>query len=88
MYPFLRRLRNTFDYAEYGGAPLLGINGVCMICHGESSAKAIISALIVARDMVSFQVNRKIEAILTAGKNGDKTAIDYDMNGVSLSKSD
>ncbi|MFH1700249.1 MAG: phosphate acyltransferase PlsX [Candidatus Zixiibacteriota bacterium] len=86
MYPFLRRLRKAFDYAEYGGAPLLGINGVCLICHGDSSARAIISALMVARDMVSFQVNRKIEAVLTAGQNGDNEAVDYNINGESLSK--
>ncbi|MEE9443835.1 MAG: phosphate acyltransferase PlsX [candidate division Zixibacteria bacterium] len=86
MYPFLRRLRNTFDYAEYGGAPLLGVNGVCLICHGESSGKAILSALMVARDMVSFQVNKKIEAVLMPGQNGDEEAVDYNINGVSLSE--
>ncbi len=39
--PFLRRLKKTLDYAEYGGAPLLGVNGVTIICHGGSSSRAI-----------------------------------------------
>lgn len=82
MSPFLRRLRNTFDYAEYGGAPLLGINGVGIICHGESSSKAIRKALMVARDMVTHQVNKKIEKVLLAGQNG-QAPIDYNINGVS-----
>ncbi len=81
MSPFLRRLRNMFDYAEYGGAPLLGINGVCIICHGGSSSKAIRQGLMVAREMVDRQVNQKIEAELLAGRNGDGVFSDYNMNG-------
>jgi phosphate acyltransferase len=81
MNPFLRRLRNTFDYSEYGGAPLLGINGVCIICHGGSSGKAISQALTVARDMVDHQVNQKIEAELAAGDRGKTAAVDYRING-------
>lgn len=82
MSPFLRRLRNTFDYAEYGGAPLLGINGVCMICHGESSSRAIRKALAAARNLVNLQINKRIEAELLAGRNGDG-AIDYRINGIT-----
>jgi glycerol-3-phosphate acyltransferase PlsX len=41
----LLRLRRKMDYAEFGGAPLLGVNGVSMICHGHSSAKAIKNAI-------------------------------------------
>lgn len=80
MSPFLRRLRNTFDYTEVGGAPLLGINGVCIICHGESTNKAIRKALAVAREMVNHQVNKKIEAVLLAGQNGD-SPVDFKMDG-------
>ena len=35
LLPFLKRMRNTFDYAESGGAPLLGVNGIVVICHGQ-----------------------------------------------------
>lgn len=46
--PVLRRLRKKLDYAEYGGAPLLGVNGGFIICHGSSKAKAIKNAIRVA----------------------------------------
>ncbi len=41
----LRQVRKEFDYAEIGGVPLLGVNGISMICHGRSTAKAIKSAI-------------------------------------------
>ena len=60
MGPFLRRMRRTFDYAEYGGAPLLGLNGMCMICHGSSSPKAIRNAIWASERGYDHHVNRKI----------------------------
>jgi fatty acid/phospholipid biosynthesis enzyme len=41
----MRRLEKRMDYSEYGGAPLLGINGNCVICHGASNGKAIMNAI-------------------------------------------
>lgn len=41
-------LEKKVDYSEYGGAPLLGINGICLICHGSSSGKAIMNAVLLA----------------------------------------
>jgi glycerol-3-phosphate acyltransferase PlsX len=52
--------RRRVDYAEYGGAPLLGINGVGIICHGSSSALAICSAIREASRMVEKRVNESI----------------------------
>ena len=52
------------DNDEYGGAPLLGINGVCIIAHGSSSPKAVKNALRVASEMVRKQINRHIQAKL------------------------
>jgi phosphate acyltransferase len=52
--------RKRVDYAEYGGAPLLGINGVGIICHGSSSSIAICSALREAARMVEKGVNASI----------------------------
>ena len=43
--PALKRLGKRLDVSEYGGAPLLGVNGCCIICHGSSNAKAICSAI-------------------------------------------
>lgn len=48
MKPALRGLKQNMDYAEYGGAPLLGVNGVSVVCHGSSKAKAICKAFGVA----------------------------------------
>jgi len=44
----LGRLKRRTDYAEYGGAPLLGIDGVALVCHGGSNARAITNAIRVA----------------------------------------
>ncbi len=52
MSPFLGRLRRAFDYAEAGGAPLLGIEGVTIVCHGASSPRAIKNGLSLAVRMV------------------------------------
>lgn len=62
-----RKFKQKLDYAEYGGAPLLGIKGVSVICHGSSNAKAIRNAIAVARDYCLGEVNNKIEAHLGAG---------------------
>jgi glycerol-3-phosphate acyltransferase PlsX len=48
------------DPEMYGGAPLLGVNGVCIICHGASSSRAIFNAIRVARDSVNQQINDMI----------------------------
>ena len=54
--PAFHRLRRRLDYSEVGGAPLLGVNGVTIISHGRSSAKAIRNALRVAADCVTSRV--------------------------------
>jgi glycerol-3-phosphate acyltransferase PlsX len=50
MKPALRTFKHRTDYAETGGAPLLGVSGVVMICHGGSDARAIKNAILVARE--------------------------------------
>ena len=52
------------DYAEYGGAPLLGINGTGIVCHGRSNAKAIKNAILVAAEMIRSKVNGHITQLL------------------------
>lgn len=59
--PAFRKLRETFDYAEYGGAPLLGVDGACMICHGSSSDVAIKNAILATRRFIKYDVNSAIE---------------------------
>ena len=53
-----REVAKRADYSEYGGAPLLGINGTCVICHGNSSAKAITNAIVLAKNLGESQFNR------------------------------
>lgn len=62
LQPVVGSLMKKNDYHEYGGAPLLGVNGVCMICHGSSEARTIKAAIRVARDYVKAQVNDAIVA--------------------------
>ena len=58
--PALKSLKKKLDYAEYGGAPLLGVDGCFIICHGSSKAKAIKNAIRVATE---FTQNRVVEHI-------------------------
>jgi glycerol-3-phosphate acyltransferase PlsX len=61
------------DYDEYGGAPLLGINGTCIISHGRSTAKAIKNALRVAAD---FSEKRVYEVIASKIEKGMVEKVD------------
>lgn len=56
LYPGLRKMFSRLDYAEYGGVPLLGVNGSAIIAHGRSNAKAIKNALRVARETAETSV--------------------------------
>ena len=58
--PAFRAFKRSVDYAEYGGAPLLGIAGTGMICHGGSSPRAIMNAVRMAREFVAQHVNENL----------------------------
>lgn len=58
--PAIKNFKKRTDYSEYGGAPLLGINGTCIISHGRSSARAIKNAIKVAADMSKKRVHEII----------------------------
>jgi glycerol-3-phosphate acyltransferase PlsX len=53
-------IKKRMDYDEYGGAPLLGVNGGCIICHGRSNAKAIKNAIRVAHEFAANRIDVKI----------------------------
>jgi len=61
--PFMA-LKKKMDFSEYGGAPLLGVNGVCIICHGRSDSKAIYNAIRVALQLSKNKVNEHIISAL------------------------
>ena len=64
--PAFRRFRKRVDYTEMGGAPLLGIDGAAIICHGASPVKAIKNAVRVAAEWAKAGLNEHIKAALEA----------------------
>lgn len=54
--PGLKEIAQMMDYAEYGGAPLLGVNGISIICHGSSKSKAIFNAIRVAQECIQVRL--------------------------------
>jgi glycerol-3-phosphate acyltransferase PlsX len=60
--PLMKSVAKVLDYSEYGGAPLLGVKGVSIICHGSSSDRAIKNAIKVAIQNVESQVSQHIGA--------------------------
>lgn len=69
-----RNLRRKVDYAEYGGAPLLGVDGACLIGHGRSNAKAVRNAIRFAGSYASSgvidRIGDKILEVLNSGSGG------------------
>ncbi|MBW1713443.1 MAG: phosphate acyltransferase PlsX [Deltaproteobacteria bacterium] len=62
--PAFHRFDKLVNYAEYGGAPLLGLNGSCLICHGSSDDRAIMNAVRMASDWVGRGFNDKLALIM------------------------
>lgn len=81
--PALKKFMKRVDYTEYGGLPLLGSRGICIICHGRSTPKAIRNALRVASEFHKAGVNERIEQLLTdlrqeaeeSGANGANSVV-------------
>ncbi|MBI4052118.1 MAG: phosphate acyltransferase PlsX [Elusimicrobia bacterium] len=68
-----RQLKKRLSYDEYGGAPLLGVNGVSIVCHGKSNAKAIFNAIRLAKSLVEAHANEQIRDSLDAMKSSVAT---------------
>jgi glycerol-3-phosphate acyltransferase PlsX len=60
MLPAVKGVKRRTDYDEAGGGPLLGLNGICVICHGSSNAKAIMNALRMAAEAVHRQLVSRV----------------------------
>ncbi|GAB6175421.1 phosphate acyltransferase PlsX [Desulfobaculum senezii] len=65
----LRRFAKFVDYAEYGGAPILGLNGIVIVCHGASNEKAITNAVKMAGQFVSSGANDHIKEELQSNSD-------------------
>jgi phosphate acyltransferase len=61
-----RDLKKKVDYSEYGGVPLLGLKGLCVICHGKSNAKAIRNAIRVAKEFAEGKIEERIASELSS----------------------
>jgi glycerol-3-phosphate acyltransferase PlsX len=69
-----KEFKKRVDYSEYGGAPLLGVKGVCIITHGRPNANAIKNAIRVAAEFAEGKINERIEAELASGQMAGATA--------------
>jgi glycerol-3-phosphate acyltransferase PlsX len=58
--PVMKKIYAKHDWQEYGGAPLLGVGGYCLICHGRSEARAIKNAIRVGKQLCGSKINEKI----------------------------
>jgi phosphate acyltransferase len=63
-----KEFKKRVDYSEYGGAPLLGVKGVCIVTHGRPNANAIKNAIRVAAEFAEGKINERIEAELANGQ--------------------
>jgi len=69
-----KRVKKRLDYSEYGGAPLIGLRGLTIICHGRSSGNAIKNAIRVAKEFAVNQINARLEIELAqAGSHSKST---------------
>ncbi len=65
-YGSLKTMMKDFDYQEYGGVPVLGVQGVCIIGHGQSTAKAVRNMILRAEEMVVRNINGQIRSAFRA----------------------
>jgi len=56
----MKRIYTKYDYNEYGGAPLLGVNGTALICHGSSQSRTIRNAIMASKKYYTERINDKI----------------------------
>jgi phosphate acyltransferase len=71
---FDQMIRENFDYNEYGGAPLLGVKGVCIVGHGRSRAKAVKNAIRMAEEFARRDLVRRIEKGILANFKSNSVA--------------
>lgn len=63
--PVMKRIYTKYDYNTYGGAPLLGVNGTALICHGSSKSRTIKNAILASKKLYTENINDKIVECLS-----------------------
>ncbi len=81
--PTFAGLRKVVDYAEYGGAPLLGINGVGIVAHGRSSGKAVKNALRAALQTAEAHLQDELAARIGGAHSWLPTRLSKRVKGIS-----
>jgi glycerol-3-phosphate acyltransferase PlsX len=71
--PVMTRIYKKYDYNEYGGAPMLGINGTALICHGSSHSRTIKNAILASKKFHTEKINDKIIEYLSGTPICDKS---------------
>jgi glycerol-3-phosphate acyltransferase PlsX len=66
-------LARKMDYSEYGGAPLLGVDGICIICHGKSNERAIKNAIALAKSFIEKNLNEAIKEGMQSYQSVERT---------------
>ncbi len=66
--PVMMRIYKKYDYNEYGGAPMLGVNGTALICHGASRSRTIKNAVTTSKKYYSKKINEKITDYLSSAR--------------------
>ena len=62
--PVMKKIMASYDWQEFGGAPLLGVDGYSIICHGRSEARAIKNAIRVGKQLVESGLNQRIVSVI------------------------
>ncbi len=91
LLPFMKRMRNMFSYEIWGGAPLLGVDGNVIICHGSSNSTAIRNAIKVAYEMTAKGIRQRIHDELITNhfgqNNGSKNKCQNNRDGIVCTSS-
>mgnify|MGYP002826132327 CR=1 FL=1 len=82
--PIVRKLYAEYDYHEYGGAPLIGANGYCLISHGSSKARTICNTILRARQLVEATPVSISLALLMGFIAGERGQLLFECNYVKL----
>ena len=72
-----RALYKKIDYSEYGGAPMFGLKGGCIVCHGRSKAKAVANAVRITHQYVEEKIHEKIKNRMKESTLLEKFSFDW-----------
>jgi glycerol-3-phosphate acyltransferase PlsX len=84
----IKRIYKKYDYNEYGGAPLLGVNGTALICHGASESRTIKNAIMTAKQYHTKKINNRIIEYLSEAPSANKWQNGESQSIMSINRAD